>query len=49
MTEFLETTVDKFTFRVATDRWYTPGRGLGAPGERCGAHRAFRFSPAAQR
>jgi glycine cleavage system H protein len=23
MTEFLETTVDKFTFKVATDRWYT--------------------------
>ena len=23
MTEFLETTVDKFTFRVATDRYYT--------------------------
>ncbi len=24
MTDNLETTVDKFTFRVATDRWYTP-------------------------
>ena len=23
MPEFLEVTVDKFTFRVATDRWYT--------------------------
>jgi len=27
MTEYLETTVDKFTFRVAKDRFYTP---LGA-------------------
>ena len=25
MTEYIETTVDKFTFRVATDRLYTPG------------------------
>ena len=24
MTEYMETTVDKFTFRVAMDRWYTP-------------------------
>jgi glycine cleavage system H protein len=24
MTEFLETTVDKFTFKVATDRFYSP-------------------------
>ena len=24
MTEYLETTVDKFTFRVAKDRYYTP-------------------------
>ena len=24
MTEFLETTIDKFTFRVATDRLYSP-------------------------
>lgn len=24
MSHFLETTVDKFTFRVADDRWYTP-------------------------
>lgn len=23
MTEYLETTVDKFTFKVATDRWYS--------------------------
>jgi len=23
MTEFLELTIDKFTFRVATDRWYS--------------------------
>lgn len=23
MTAFLETTIDKFTFKVATDRWYT--------------------------
>jgi glycine cleavage system H protein len=25
MTEYFETTADKFTFRVATDRLYTPG------------------------
>jgi glycine cleavage system H protein len=29
MTGFLETTVDKFTFKVATDRWYT-AEGLWA-------------------
>jgi len=29
MTAFLETTLDKFTFKVATDRWYT-AEGLWA-------------------
>jgi glycine cleavage system H protein len=24
MPEYLQTTIDKFTFRVATDRWYVP-------------------------
>ena len=32
MTEFLETTVDKFIFRVATDRFYN-GEGVWAKGE----------------
>jgi len=35
MTEYLETMVDKFTFRVATDRCYT-GEGLWAKAE--GSH-----------
>ncbi len=31
MSPYLEVTVDKFTFKVATDRWYTREGTLGAP------------------
>ena len=52
MPEYLETTVDKFIFRVATDRLYSPD-GVWAYGwsrrERASARRADRLPPAARR
>ena len=51
MPDFLETTVDKFIFKVATDRAYSSRRHLGAGGRaRCSrASGDFRLPAAAQR
>ena len=46
--EFLETTVDKFIFRVATDRLYSPD-GVWAQAKAARAARPERLPPAARR